>query len=208
MREAPMIISVKKRFELHHSRWSGGITTQLAIWPADADYASRNFRWRISSAVVEEESSVFTHLPGVRRCLMTLSGELSLMHDGTENIQMRPLRDVFRFDGGKETTSVGRCVDFNLMLCGGFRGDIGPLHAPDALQLPAAGSDLLWYGIFFAADAEVSVRYKGYRVDLSRDKGDFVLITYRPLLCGAVTLSLSSEEEVPAVFASVWHEKE
>ena len=208
MREAPMTISAKKKFELHHSRWSGGITTQLAIWPAGADYASRDFQWRISSAVVEEESSVFTHLPGVRRFLMTLSGELSLVYDGTENIHMTPLRDVFRFDGGKETTSAGRCVDFNLMLCGGFRGDIGPLNAPAAVQLPFGNSGLFWYGIYFTADAEASVRYKGYRVDLSRNKGDFVLITYRPALCGAVTLSLSSEEKVPAVFASVWCEKE
>lgn len=207
MREVPMTISAKKKFELQHSRWSGGITTQLAIWPAGADYASRNFLWRISSAVVEEERSVFTYLPGVRRCLMTINGELVLTHGEDRNIMMRPLRDIYKFDGGEETTSVGRCVDFNLMLKGGCSGDIGPLYAHQTVQLPSGGSDALWYGIFFTAGAEASLRYSGYRVDLSQNKGDFVLITYRPALCGPVTLTLSSDDTVPAVFASVWHEK-
>ena len=33
-------INVVRKDELEHKRWSGGVTTQLAIWPEDADYAS------------------------------------------------------------------------------------------------------------------------------------------------------------------------
>ena len=40
--------------------WTGGTTTQLAIWPEEADYASRRFDWRVSSARVEQEKSDFT----------------------------------------------------------------------------------------------------------------------------------------------------
>ena len=51
-------IKVVRKDELEHKRWSGGITTQLAIWPEGADYGARKFDWRISSAVVEDEESV------------------------------------------------------------------------------------------------------------------------------------------------------
>lgn len=37
------------------SRWSGGTTTQLAIFPPGASYADRDFLWRVSSAAVEDD---------------------------------------------------------------------------------------------------------------------------------------------------------
>ena len=54
------------------SRWSGGTTTQLAISPANALYADREFLWRVSSAVVELPESDFTPLPDYDRILMIL----------------------------------------------------------------------------------------------------------------------------------------
>ena len=35
------------------SRWSGGTTTCLYLYPSNGDYPSRRFRVRISSAVIE-----------------------------------------------------------------------------------------------------------------------------------------------------------
>ena len=66
------------------SRWSGGTTTQLAIYPVNALYADREFLWRVSSAVVELPESDFTPLSDYDRILMILEGELSLSHDGGE----------------------------------------------------------------------------------------------------------------------------
>jgi len=51
------------------SKWSGGTTTQLAIYPEDADYGKRNFTWRLSTATVEAAESVFTSLPGIDRII-------------------------------------------------------------------------------------------------------------------------------------------
>ena len=56
--------------------WAGGTTTQLAIGPEGADYASRRFEWRISSARVDLDASDFTPLPGFRRILMILEGNV------------------------------------------------------------------------------------------------------------------------------------
>ncbi len=97
------------------SRWSGGTTTQLAIFPPQAVYAQRNFLWRISSAVVELPESDFTPLPDYDRILMILDGELTLSHDGGEEYTLRALEQT-SFDGASRTVSRGQVTDFNLMM--------------------------------------------------------------------------------------------
>jgi environmental stress-induced protein Ves len=96
------------------SDWSGGTTTELYIFPADASYQERNFVFRLSTARVEIEKSEFTSLPGVTRKIMILDGEIRINH---QNHYAKTLRkfDVDTFEGDWKTTSVGRCTDFNLM---------------------------------------------------------------------------------------------
>ncbi len=96
------------------SRWSGGTTTQIAIAPAGAVYAARDFLWRVSSATVELETSDFTPLPDYERFLSTLRGTIRLTH-GEKAMELAP-GSVHRFDGGAATRSEGTCTDFNLML--------------------------------------------------------------------------------------------
>jgi environmental stress-induced protein Ves len=97
------------------SSWSGGITTQIAIWPPEAKYADRDFLWRISSATVELEESDFTSLPDYDRLIATLEGEIVLTHNGGAPLTLRPF-EVHAFSGADATRSRGRCRDFNLML--------------------------------------------------------------------------------------------
>lgn len=95
--------------------WSGGTTTQLAIAPEGADYAGRDFLWRLSSATVELDRSTFTPLPDYNRFLSVLEGEIRLGVDGGAPAPLRP-GQVAAFDGGVPVESWGRCVDFNLMV--------------------------------------------------------------------------------------------
>ena len=95
--------------------WSGGTTTQIAISPADAVYADRDFLWRVSSAEVALETSDFTPLPDYRRLISTLRGEIILTHNDSAPVTLRPF-EVHVFDGADRTRSTGRCTDFNLML--------------------------------------------------------------------------------------------
>lgn len=97
------------------SQWSGGTTTQVAIAPAGAVYADRDFLWRISSASVDLDESDFTALPDYHRWISTLKGGMTLSHEGGEKIALAPY-EVHQFDGGVDTHSWGRCTDFNLML--------------------------------------------------------------------------------------------
>ena len=97
------------------SEWSGGRTTQIAIFPPEAVYAERSFLWRVSSASVELEESDFTVLPDYERCIATLRGSIQLRHNEGTALTLSPYH-VHRFSGADRTQSRGRCTDFNLML--------------------------------------------------------------------------------------------
>lgn len=100
------------------SSWAGGETTELWLFPQDGDYASRNFRARISSATVRLKESDFTALPGVVRYITPLSGKFTLSHPDGRTISMSPLDRPYRFDGDVATHCSGMATDFNLMLKG------------------------------------------------------------------------------------------
>lgn len=100
------------------SAWAGGVTTELWIYPEDGDYASRDFRVRISSAEVWLEESDFTSLPGVVRYITPLSGGFTLSHPDGRTVTMSPLDEPYCFDGGIATHCFGKATDFNLMLKG------------------------------------------------------------------------------------------
>lgn len=113
--------------------WSGGTTTELAIFPPGARYCDRNFAWRISTAVVTAAESTFTLLPGRQRRLMVLSGKMRLSHSGHHEVTLTPFEQD-SFDGGWHTQCIGTGRDFNLMLAEGWQGSL------QAVRLPAGGS--------------------------------------------------------------------
>lgn len=114
-----MNISIYTPNNYKTSQWAGGSTTQLFIAPAEADYANREFDYRLSTAVVELESSDFTPLPDVDRKLMILEGEISIHHQNHHSKVMKPF-DVDSFSGSWNTSSKGMCSDFNVMCKNGF----------------------------------------------------------------------------------------
>ena len=122
------------------SAWSGGTTTQLAIFPPDAVYAHRDFLWRVSSATVDLEESDFTALPDYDRLIATLRGEIVLTHNGGAPLTLHPF-EVHAFSGADATHSVGRRTDFNLMLRRGrASGTMEALHLAGSAQTsPAKG---------------------------------------------------------------------
>lgn len=73
-----MIHQIKKQHTT--TKWSGGETTELFIYPENANYKAGNYQFRLSTATVEIEASTFTPLPGVDRTLIVLEGEMQLDH--------------------------------------------------------------------------------------------------------------------------------
>ena len=114
-----------KKNEFQVSEWSGGTTTELLIYPEDAKYSDRNFKWRLSSARVEAEESIFTHLPGISRIIMVVDGVLRLEHEEHHKVVLNPFEQD-SFMGNWKTKSFGKVTDFNLMM---NEGCIGKLEA-------------------------------------------------------------------------------
>lgn len=131
-----MALSIKyiRKEEHTTTAWSGGTTTQLAIYPVRAEYAKRNFKWRISSAGVEAEASEFTHLPGFWRYLMIIEGEMALEHEGHHSVVLKPYEQD-SFSGEWTTHSKGRVTDFNLMLAEGCEGSIEAVTIKEVVQI-------------------------------------------------------------------------
>ncbi|MBP1926276.1 environmental stress-induced protein Ves [Sedimentibacter acidaminivorans] len=97
------------------SNWSGGTTTELCIYPEDSSYQDRDFTWRISSATVDLETSKFTVLSDYERIIMILKGKLFISHDGINSKTLNKL-EQYEFDGGINTDSIGKVIDYNLMM--------------------------------------------------------------------------------------------
>lgn len=116
-------IKILKEDDFNISTWSGGKTTELFIYPEDAEYSKKNFKVRISSATVELDTSNFTKLDGVYRFISPLDGNLKLTHEVGEFISLEPFQ-VYEFEGNIDTTSFGKVKDFNLMLANGANGQL------------------------------------------------------------------------------------
>ena len=96
------------------TNWSGGTTSELFIYPLGANYASRDFLFRISTATVQTETSTFTDLTGFKRILMLLNGNLTITHNQTNTHHLTPFTPHF-FDGGWQTNAQGLVTDFNVI---------------------------------------------------------------------------------------------
>ena len=116
-------IEVVKKFEQAITCWSGGTTTQIAIYPCNAQYSERNFLWRLSSAKVDHEQSTFTPLPGISRVLMVLEGKIQLVHHGHHSVWLNPFKQDY-FYGDWITESFGRATDLNLMMTENCLGEL------------------------------------------------------------------------------------
>ena len=105
------------------STWSGGTTTELAMFPPCASYTARDFAWRLSTAVVTAPESTFTSLPGYHRLLMVLEGKMKLEHAGHHQVTLLPFEQD-SFSGSWLTRCTGTGRDFNLMLADGWQGSL------------------------------------------------------------------------------------
>lgn len=116
-------IEIIRKDQHKTSKWSGGTTTELYIYPKGSIYSARDFSWRLSSAVVEVEHSKFTPLQGISRHIMIIEGEVHLNHEGHHKADLKAYEQD-SFNGDWTTTSFGKVTDFNLMMTKGYKGTL------------------------------------------------------------------------------------
>jgi hypothetical protein len=181
--DAEIEIKLVRKEEQSAGSWAGGTTTQLAIWPPEADYKRRDFMWRISTARVDLEESSFTPLPGFHRLLMILEGTVRLVHEA-EGVRRELSLNPFEqdaFEGAWSTVSRGRCVDFNLMTAPGCGGRIEALRSArksavlDLFEPDFLGSRSLAAEAFYCLEP-LRARSRGkYESEFDLKRGDFLM---------------------------------
>lgn len=181
-------IEIVKKEKFKTSSWSGGTTTQFLIYPKEAQYNERNFKWRISSAKVEAEESTFTYLPGVSRIIMVIHGKIFLEHEGKKKIALEPFQQD-SFIGDITTKSFGKCTDFNLMMREGHTGKLEALALDPKSQIKITNEDSKFYpltDVFYAVNGDIEVKFKNkqfkikkgdlFYIEMLKDKEEFYIL--------------------------------
>jgi environmental stress-induced protein Ves len=159
-----------KASELTSNKWSGGTTTQLAIYPKDADYKKRNFLFRLSTATVESDESIFTKLPGVSRKLMILDGEIKIEHKDRYTKTLKKFEQD-EFSGDWETKSHGKATDFNLMTTGSVNGEIEAFTVNNSKYI-SLSENVDCYGFYiYSGVVKLSINDKSFELE----KGDIIM---------------------------------
>jgi len=133
-----------RKEEYKITSWSGGTTTEIYLYPEDGDYSRRQFDYRISTATIEAEESVFTVLPGIERVILSLENKMVLLH-GEEKVVLSPY-EPYLFPGNRNTRSRGINRDFNLMMNHGKHGNVEILTiSPETSIILEAENTLYFY---------------------------------------------------------------
>jgi environmental stress-induced protein Ves len=168
-----MNFEIKKAKDFHTISWSGGTSTQLFIYPSTSDYQQRNFAFRLSTATLEVEESNFTSLVGVSRKIMILDGAIEIIHKNRYRKKLEKF-DTDKFEGEWKTSSLGKCIDFNLMTRGTTTGEISALFIKKnqiVNQPLEKGTDFLILYVF-SGEITININEETHRLD----KGNLLVI--------------------------------
>lgn len=228
-----MTIRIVKKDSQKTANWSGGTTTELFIYPPDTSYERKEFLFRISTALCTQEESTFTILPGTRRILMPLDGNLRLQHGSQPPVDLVPGM-CNAFSGEETTRSCGSCRDFNLMLRGAAQGSMCYYRlrtgermrvcAPPGAQLPADAASAgqqptipgqvsafsvpepVFTGLYLWKGAAALEAAGGAPRNLQMKAGDFALLSYETDAADTSSCSVCVTAEMDTVLAAafVW----
>lgn len=114
--------------------WSGGMATELITYPANSDYAKRNFLWRLGIAKIDIPESTFSNLPNVSRKFMVTEGEITIEHEDKYAKLLKSF-DQDSFMGDWNTKTYGTASVFNLMTKENYNGELIHLNIMPKKQI-------------------------------------------------------------------------
>ncbi|NEW66802.1 hypothetical protein GMA06_07250 [Granulicatella sp. zg-84] len=131
-----MNIQIIDKKEYVVSVWSGGKTTQICLAPPHAKFEVGEFDYRVSSATINLEKTVFTSLPNYNRIIMPIQQTLTLQHpDISQKKIVLQSFEIYFFNGDMKTVSYGKCVDFNVIYKPTYKSEVGVYNAKDVSVL-------------------------------------------------------------------------
>lgn len=165
--------------------WAGGTTTQLFIFPPEAEYTKFNFLFRISYATVEVEESTFTFMPGVTRHLMIIEGKLEIDHTNRYKKSLEKY-DSDIFSGEWPTTAKGKVKDFNLMTKENAKGNIKSVILNENMKIQTR--DIDHFAIYLVSG---KIKINGNEI---LNSGDFMITS--GFTGGEITISALEKTEM------------
>ncbi|WP_321320498.1 HutD family protein [Labilibaculum sp.] len=176
--------------------WTGGTSTQLYIYPPTSDYQQRDFDFRLSTATVEVEESDFTSLPGVSRKIMILDGAIEIIHENRYSKKLGKF-DTDSFEGDWKTSSIGKCIDFNLMTHGTSKGEIKALsiEKKQIVNLPLEKETDFLIGYIFSGEISLTINQKIHQLQ----QGNLLVITQ----FGSANLQLTGMENSEIIISKI-----
>lgn len=102
-----------KKEDFKTTKWSGGETSEIFIYPKDSEVSKRNFKFRISSATCNGDS-VFSDYSGFNRYILPLDGEM-LLNIRDAKFTLKPYETLF-FSGSDVVESRYTGADYNLIM--------------------------------------------------------------------------------------------
>ena len=191
-------VKIKHQEEQSISKWSGGTTTELALYPPSSSYKGRDFLWRISTAIVEDAKSTFTNLPAYNRIIMPLRGDtLKLHHQNHYDKELKSL-ETDAFHGSWITASEGKVQDFNLMFADACGGSIQGYRIQQSLTInmdakALSGTvEVVTIALYILGDT-VKVAIPSQNDNLTLVDGDFVTFT-GSIADNSLILNMAMEE--------------
>ena len=109
-----MILHLLPKENCKPAVWSGGLTYEYIIYPKTANYADRDFAFRISSATIEEVPSEFTKFKGYYRYLVMLDNGLEIEVNKEKKAYKK--YEIMKFNSDDNVTSYTKGIDFNWMV--------------------------------------------------------------------------------------------
>ncbi|MEG1528564.1 MAG: HutD family protein [Clostridia bacterium] len=162
--------------------WSGGKTRQIFIYPTCADYAKRDFLFRVSSATIEIEQSNFTILPNINRFIAPIGCSFTLQDQHTkQNIRLNNCQ-IYEFNGSCPITCYGKGQDLNLFTTSGVCGSMRLCKGLEDIYLQS--NQAKWCFIYAVTDIKVEIT-------------NCKIVKQFDLLCGqTLNITLNSNEIV------------
>lgn len=143
------------------SKWSGGTTAQLMIFPESSEYKDRDFDYRISVATIDDETSVFTSLPDYHRYMIALSEKINITNNG-EPVELNRC-EIYEFEGSDDVHSFGKAIDLGIMCRRGkCHADIN-IRAYEMDEIIPEKSDYAYLAIGHAEENENGIVVKSQR---------------------------------------------
>ncbi|WP_250675957.1 HutD family protein [Paraclostridium ghonii] len=199
-------IKVIKKQGQKVNKWSGGITNQLYIYPENSSYKERDFKWRISSAIVETEESTFTKLPNIQRKIMIIDGELLLKHENHHEKKLNKF-EVDTFSGNWNTISYGKATDFNLMTNKECTGDLDCINVKSEEYIKPTiklnnGKYRYEFNCFYSLNGNFKIKLENGNI-LEVEQGDLAIVKFKEDFKGSLALINNQEEEELKIIKSI-----